>query len=187
MEGKKQLSTKSIILVGMFAAVLAVMSQVAIPMPSGVPMTLQTFAVALAGAVLGWKLGALSALVYLLLGAAGVPVFSGMSGGLGVLLGKTGGFIFGFVFMALLCGLGAAQKNKGIRGICGLAGLAVCHVLGVLQFMVLTQVSFVESAVLVSVPFLLKGIVSVALAFVIGEILRKALNAANILTYAKKA
>ena len=53
--------------------------------------------------------------------------------------------------------------------------------------MVLTQVSFVESAVLVSVPFLLKGIVSVALAFVIGEILRKALNAANILTYAKKA
>ena len=53
MEGKKQLSTKSIILVGMFAAVLAVMSQVAIPMPSGVPMTLQTFAVALAGAVLG--------------------------------------------------------------------------------------------------------------------------------------
>ena len=92
MEGKKQLSTKSIILVGMFAAVLAVMSQVAIPMPSGVPMTLQTFAVALAGAVLGWKLGALSALVYLLLGAAGVPVFSGMSGGLGVLLGKTGLF-----------------------------------------------------------------------------------------------
>ncbi len=110
-----------------------------------------------------------------------------MSGGLGVLLGKTGGFIFGFIFMALLCGLGAAQKNKGIRGIFGLAGLAVCHVLGVLQFMVLTQVSFVESAVLVSVPFLLKGIVSVALAFVIGEILRKALNAANILTYAKKA
>lgn len=101
----------------MFAAVLAVMSQIAIPMPSGVPMTLQTFAVALAGAVLGWKLGALSALVYLLLGAAGVPVFSGMSGGLGVLLGKTGGFIFGFIFMALLCGLGAAQKNKGIRGI----------------------------------------------------------------------
>ena len=145
MEGKKQLSTKSIILVGMFAAVLAVMSQIAIPMPSGVPMTLQTFAVALAGAVLGWKLGALSALVYLLLGAAGVPVFSGMSGGLGVLLGKTGGFIFGFIFMALLCGLGAAQKNKGIRGICGLAGLAVCHVLGVLQFMVLLMRSILSS------------------------------------------
>ena len=111
MEGKKQLSTKSIILVGMFAAVLAVMSQIAIPMPSGVPMTLQTFAVALAGAVLGWKLGALSALVYLLLGAAGVPVFSGMSGGLGVLLGKTGGFIFGFIFM-VRAGSGSEEQRN---------------------------------------------------------------------------
>lgn len=187
MKDRKKLSTKSIILVGMFTAVLAVMSQIALPMPSGMPITLQTFAVALAGTVLGWKLGALSALVYLLLGAAGVPVFSEMSGGLGILLGKTGGFIFGFIFMALLCGLGADQKNKGIRGACGLAGLAVCHLLGILQFMALTQISFVEAAVLVSIPFLLKDIVSVALAFVTGEILRKALNAANILTYAEKA
>ncbi len=111
MEGKKQLSTKSIILVGMFAAVLAVMSQIAIPMPSGVPMTLQTFAVALAGAVLGWKLGALSALVYLLLGAAGVPHFQEMSGGLGVLLGKDGRFHFWVYFHGAVVRTGSGLRR----------------------------------------------------------------------------
>lgn len=187
MEQKKRISTKSMIMVGMFTAVLAVLSQIAIPMPSGVPVTLQTFAVALTGTVLGWKLGAAAALIYLLLGAVGVPVFSQMSGELGILLGKTGGFIFGFIFMALLCGLGAAQKKKALTGVFGAAGLLVCHILGVLQFMFLTQMPFWESALLVSVPYLLKDAISVILAFVLGEILRRALNAANVLTYEKSA
>ena len=104
------MSTKSIILVGMFAAVLAVMSQIAIPMPSGVPMTLQTFAVALAGAVLGWKLGALSALVYLLLGAAGVPHFPGNERRTGCFAGKDGRFHFWVYFHGA-----AVRTGSGLR------------------------------------------------------------------------
>ncbi len=72
---EKRVSTRSIVITGMFAAVIAVLAQVALPMPSGVPVTLQTFAIALTGVVLGAKLGMAAAGVYILLGAVGVPVF----------------------------------------------------------------------------------------------------------------
>lgn len=185
MEQKQHITTKSMVITGMFAAVLAVLSQIAIPMPSGVPVTLQTFAVALTGCVLGWKMGTVSVLVYVLIGAIGAPVFAGFSGGLGILLGKTGGFIFGFLFMAFFCGMGSLRKNKAIGGLLGALGVAICHLLGVLQFAVLMGMSFGESAVLVSLPYLVKDAVSVVLAFFAGAVLKKALNAANILSYAK--
>lgn len=128
---EKRVSTRSIVITGMFAAVIAVLAQVALPMPSGVPVTLQTFAIALTGVVLGAKLGMAAAGVYILLGAVGVPVFSGFAGGLGILFGKSGGFIWGFLFLALLCGLGCQIKNKVVGWGLGIVGLAVCHLLGI--------------------------------------------------------
>ena len=98
-------STKKMIIVGMFAAVIAVLAQIAFPLPSGVPVTLQTFAVVLTGVVLGARLGTAATFVYILLGAVGVPVFSGLGGGLGVIVGKTGGFIWGFLFLSLFLSL----------------------------------------------------------------------------------
>ena len=108
----KKTNTKTIVMIGMFAAVLAVLSQISIPMPSGVPVTLQTFAVALTGFILGWKYGAISVGIYILLGTVGVPVFSNFSGGLGALFGKTGGFIWGFLFLAGFCGVSHITKKK---------------------------------------------------------------------------
>ena len=96
----------------MFAAVIAVLAQIAIPLPSGVPVTLQTFAVALTAVVLGARLGSLSTLIYILLGAAGAPVFTGFYGGLGAIVGKTGGFIWGFLFLAFFTGAGADVITK---------------------------------------------------------------------------
>ena len=147
-----KISTKEIVCVGMFAAVLAVLSQISIPMPSGVPITLQTFAVALTGVVLAWKLGVTSTLVYILLGAVGVPVFSQFSGGLHVLVNYTGGFIWGFIVLALLCGIGITLKNKLLGVLLGFAGLAVCHLFGVIQFMVVMKMGFMESFLLASAP-----------------------------------
>ena len=178
---EKRVSTRSIVITGMFAAVIAVLAQVALPMPSGVPVTLQTFAIALTGVVLGAKLGMAAAGVYMLLGAVGVPVFSGFAGGLGILFGKSGGFIWGFLFLALLCGLGCQIKNKVVGWGLGIVGLAVCHLLGIFQFMVLMKMGFAESALLVSVPFLIKDVVSVAFAFVLGLQIRKQLFRADIL------
>ena len=106
-----KISTKTIVTVGMFTAVLAVLSILQIPMPTGVPITLQTFAMALCGYVLGWQSGVAATLLYIVLGTVGVPIFAGMSAGPGVLFGYTGGFIFGFIFLTLLCGISVRRKN----------------------------------------------------------------------------
>ena len=92
-EFSNRISVKNIVLAGMFAAFLAVMSQISLPMPTGVPITVQVFAVALVGVILGWKRGVLAVLVYILIGAVGVPVFANFKGGLSVLTGLTGGYI----------------------------------------------------------------------------------------------
>ena len=165
----------------MFAAVLAVLSQISIPMPSGVPITMQTFAVALTGVVLAWKLGTASMIVYILLGAVGVPVFAGFSGGAQVLVNYTGGFIWGFIVMTLLCGVGVQMKNKAGGLFVGLAGLAVCHLFGTMQFMLVMKMGIVESFLLASAPYLVKDIISVVLGFVIGGQLRQRLLKAGLL------
>ena len=136
---------------------------------------------ALTGCVLGWKRGTMATVIYIVLGGVGVPVFSGLAGGPGILFGKTGGFIFGFIFLALLCGLAAGIKKRVLGGLLAACGLLICHILGILQFMLLMNMSFWSSAVLVSVPYLIKDIISIVLAFVVGAILQKSLSAANIL------
>jgi biotin transport system substrate-specific component len=181
---RTQDSTKKLVMTGMFTAVLAVLSQMSIPMPSGVPVTLQTFAVALCACVLGWKMGSVSVLLYLCLGAVGLPVFAGMKGGFGALLGATGGFLIGFVPMALLTGLLNFRTQKA--GAFGLAflGLLICHLCGIFQFMFLTKRGFIEAAMLVSVPYFLKDVISVILAFAVGGAVKKALNTSEILHHA---
>ena len=156
-----KLSTKTIVTVGMFTAVLSVLSILAIPMPSGVPVTLQTFAMAICGYVLGWKRGTAATLLYILVGTVGIPVFAGMTGGPNRLIGPTGGFIWGFIFLTMLCGLAAMQRNILCRIIIGLAGLAICHVLGALQYAVVASVPLPASFLTVSVPYLIKDVISV--------------------------
>ncbi|MCM1201809.1 MAG: biotin transporter BioY [Bacteroides fragilis] len=180
-EGAAKITTKEVVCVGMFAAVLAVLSQISIPMPSGVPITLQTFAVALTGVVLAWRLGTASMLVYILLGAAGVPVFAEFSGGVQVLVNYTGGFLWGFLFMTLFCGIGTQMKNRTAGILFGTAGLALCHLSGTLQFMIVMKTGFAESFLLASAPYLIKDIISVVLGFAVGGQIRTRLLKAGLL------
>lgn len=175
------LATREIVYAGMFAAVLAILSQISIPMPSGVPITLQTFAVALTGFVLAWKRGMASTLIYILLGAVGVPVFAGFRGGLQVLVSHTGGFIWGFIIMTLLCGVGIMKKDKLSGILLGLTGLAICHVFGTMQFTMITKMSLPKSFLLVSAPYLIKDVLSVIFAYIIGSQIRKGLLKAGLL------
>ena len=154
------------------AAIIAVLSQLAIPLPTHVPVTLQTFAIALAGYFLGWKGGTAAALVYVLLGAIGVPVFANWSGGFGVITGYTCGFIYGFIIMAFLCGLGAKLCSNKLSGkvvamALGIAGLACDHLLGAIQYAVIANISIGKSLVLVSVPYIVKDVISVVAAYLI--------------------
>ena len=174
--------TKEIVCAGMFTAVLAILSQLSIPMPTGVPITLQTFAVALTGVVLSWKLGLASTIIYIFLGTVGVPVFSEFSGGLHVLVGYTGGFIWGFLILVCLSGIGILMKNKVSGILLGIAGLAFCHLIGVLQFMLVANMSFAESFLLASAPYLIKDVISVILAFIVGAQIRTRLLKAGLLS-----
>ena len=108
---KKRSAILDMVFTAMFTAVIAVCSIISIPVGE-VPITLQTFAVCISAALLGWKRGTLSVLIYILLGAVGVPVFGGMTGGLGVLAGPTGGYIIGFLPAAVIIGLAAERYER---------------------------------------------------------------------------
>lgn len=170
----------SVTQIGMLTAVLAVLAQIAIPMPSNVPLTLQTFAVALCAYLGGMKKGVPALLIYLVLGAVGAPVFSHLRGGFGMLLGVTGGFLWGFIPLSLLCAAGMRIPNKAAALLLGLLGLLLCHLCGVLQYMLIAAVGFRESLLLVSVPYLLKDAVSVAAAYAVSLAVHRALRTAGM-------
>ena len=121
--------------IALFAVMIAVCSWISIP--ATVPFTLQTFGVFLAVGVLGGKRGTLAVLVYLLLGMVGLPVFAGFSGGMGCLLGSTGGYIVGFLFSALV--MWAMERFLGkkpwVLALSMVLGLILCYAFGTVWFM----------------------------------------------------
>lgn len=172
----KNESIQSMTKIAMFAAIIAVCSLISIPLPSGIPITLQTFAIALTGFVLGWKNGTISVAVYLAIGAVGVPVFSGFTGGFAKLFGVTGGYLWGFLGMAALCG-GAVNKSKILTAVLSILGLFVCcHGFGALQFAFVSGSSPLEAFMIASAPYLIKDIASVAAAYMIAIALQKAIK-----------
>lgn len=179
-ERKNTFKVRDMALIALVSAAVAVLSLISVPMPSGVPITLQTFAVAFAGYLLGAKKGTASVLLYILIGAVGLPVFSGIKGGFSVLLGPTGGFLWGFIVLALLCGLKNNAKNKVLPLLLGFAGLLLCHAMGALQYALLASRPYWEAVALVSLPYLLKDGISLVLAFLAAwqanRLLRKTKN-----------
>lgn len=131
----KRLNTRDMVYIGTFSALMAACSWIMIP--SAVPFTLQTFGVFVTMGLLGGKRGTLAVLTYILLGAVGLPVFSGFNGGLGVILGATGGYIGGFLVSALV--MWAFEKLFGWGKItlifAMLLGLLVCYCVGTAWFM----------------------------------------------------
>lgn len=184
-----KLSIRSICFIAMFAAVISVLSILTIPTPWGVPFTLQTFAIALAGFVLGKKCGTASAALYVLLGLVGVPVYAGMKAGPGVLFGTSGGYLFGFILMAFFSGLAfdirSRQKNKaagvGLSIVFAAIGLACCHILGSIQLKFVAGTTLLYAFSVGSLPYLAKDIASVAAAYLIAIAIRNALRKANLL------
>ncbi len=133
--GKSKWSTLDMAYIGIFAVLMAVCSWISIP--TLVPFTLQTFAVFAALCVLGGRRGTSAILVYILLGAIGVPVFAGFSGGIGVLLTSTGGYIIGFLFAGLIYwGITKIAGEKPvIMVISMLLGMAAYYAFGTVWFM----------------------------------------------------
>lgn len=159
----------------LFTAVIAVVSQIYIPTPLGIPVTLQTLSVALCGYLLGIKWAAASVLTYILAGAVGLPVFSGFQGGIQHIAGATGGFITGFLILVFFCSALPDKYNRYLKIFMGITGLLLCHTAGVFQFAFVTGTGIPEAIAAVSLPFLLKDIFSVTAASILSVNIKKIL------------
>ncbi|SFG62199.1 biotin transporter BioY [Oribacterium sp. WCC10] len=198
----KSTKTLDLCLIALFTAVITVVSQFNIPLPGGVPMTLQTFIIPVAGIVLGSRRGFFSALSYVILGSIGVPVFTGLSGGLGSILGVTGGFIISFPFIALSAGLfyEMAVKLSGEREGTGkiiiyyaliLSGILIGNILnygiGVLWFMTMTHNTLGAALAACVIPFIPTTLLKNVLILILGPALRHTLYQARLIGTANAA
>lgn len=148
---------------GLAAALMCICAQLMLP-AGGVPMTMQTFSVALAGYLLGPGGGAKAAGCYLALGACGLPVFAGLTGGIGVLLGPTGGYLLAFPLMAALCGWGRnAGRARAVLTAC--AALAAEYAVGTAWLAASAGMGLIAALSVGTAPFVAKDVLSIALAF----------------------
>lgn len=146
--------SKDLSLVALFAALTAVGGFISIPFYP-VPLTLQVFFVLLSGTILGKKLGALSQIIYLGIGAIGAPVFHNFTGGMGILLGPTGGFLIGFIPGAYMAGLVYERFNNGKIRFSGLIlSLVPIYVIGILWLSLITGMSLEKAILVGGIPFI---------------------------------
>ena len=169
--------TYDMVYIGIFTVLIAVCSWISIP--AAVPFTLQTFGVFMAVEVLGGKRGTMAVLVYILMGAVGIPVFAGFQGGIGVIFNTTGGYIVGFLCSALI--MWAAESLFGKKPLVLLlsmaAGLIACYVLGTIWFMVVYgrttgAVGLMTVLGWCVIPFIIPDLVKIGLAYFISRKIR---------------
>jgi len=155
------LKVKNIVYIAMFVAIISIMAQIQIPLPGGVPMTLQSWGIVLSGLILGKKNGSIAALVYITLGAIGVPIFTGMNAGMAAVLGPTGGFIFSFPIMAFFSGIFKESTKIYMPFVGVFIGVLINFAFGMIQFSFVTNNSFIVSFSIAVLPFLFGALLQI--------------------------
>lgn len=167
----QKIRTKQMVLIALMTAVTCVLGPLSIPLPfSPVPISLTNFAIFLAIFILGMKSGTISFIIYLLLGAVGVPVFSSFRGGFQVLAGPTGGYLIGFIFLALIMGFALDHfDRKLVPTIIGMIiGMAVCYAFGTVWLAKLLSLSFKEGLMMGVIPYLAGDAAKIIIAAIVG-------------------
>lgn len=175
-----RLRTLDFAYIALFAVLITISAWISIPF--AVPFTLQTFAVFLSLMTLGGRRGFYAVLVYLLMGAVGFPVFSGFQGGLGVLMGASGGYLTGFLAIALLYRIIASggYPSPFRMQIASLIGLIACYSLGTIWFSAgyahASSGSFLSALTVCVLPYVIPDLIKLALAFTISRRLKQFLK-----------
>jgi biotin transport system substrate-specific component len=179
MNGEK---LRMIIHCSIFAAITGIFAQIEIPLPL-VPISGQTLAVGLTATILGSRYGAFSMIGYAALGAVGVPVFAGFSGGAQVLVGPTGGYISGFIAAAFITGLilEKTKFNLTMAMIANTIGMILILILGTIQLKFVAELSWGQAMAAGVYPFILVGLIKAFLASWIGITVRKRLVQARLI------
>jgi len=171
-----------LIITALFAAITVILAQVVIPLPL-VPITGQTLAIGLAATILGSRYGTLSSVLYIIIGAIGVPVFAQMTAGLGVVFGPSGGFLVGFIPTAFIIGyyLEKTKFTVGHAFIANVIGMFVTLTFGTIWLKYAAALSWQAAFIGGFAPFIVGGFIKAILAAWIGILVRNRLESGNIL------
>jgi len=175
---------KMLITSALFASIIGILAQVSIPLPfSPVPITGQTLAIGLAATILGRKYGTISVLIYLAIGAIGVPVYAEFSGGFAALVGPTGGYLIGFIPTVFIIAYYIEKTRFTVVNamIANTIGMFVTLIFGTIWLKIALSLSWTAALTGGFYPFILLGIVKAYLASSIGVIVGKRLIKANLL------
>ena len=182
---EKKLTTYQMAVTALMAAVMCVLGPLTVPI-GAVPISLANFVICLTAWLLGPKFGTLSVAVYLCIGLIGVPVFSGYGAGLAKIAGPTGGYLVGYLLLALIGGL-FIEKSKGnpvVSGIGLVLGDAACYVLGTAWFVFQMQCELGYALSVCVYPFIALDLDKIVVSCVVGALLRKRLVQAGVLKMA---
>lgn len=175
----KSMSLREMMLSAMFVAIISVLTYIAIPLPfSPVPITGQTLGIMLVGMVLSTNASFVTLFVYILLGAIGLPVFSGGASGIGILFGPTGGYIFGFLIGAVLISFLAGNSNNLKRLIIAgfVGGILIVDLIGMTWLGISTGMGIKKAFVVGVLPFLIGDGIKLLLSALIASKLKKHLS-----------
>ena len=175
---KKSFTTFQMALIAVMAAITCILGPLSIPIPiSPVPISLTNLAIYLTVCLLGWKFGTISYLIYLLIGIAGLPVFSGFSSGFAKLLGPTGGYLIGFIPMAIIAGIVIDKfTNRGIQILGMIVGTAICYAFGTAWFCFQSGYTVGAALAVCVIPFIPADLCKMVIAMIIGPMVRKRLG-----------
>jgi len=165
----RSLSVRGMVYASVFGAATAVGAFLVVPLPP-IPMTLQTFFLAVAAGLLGGNLGALSQVVYVLLGIMGLPVFAGGKAGFGVLLGPTGGYLIGFIAGAYVIGrlIHAGKRTGFLKAfLCMAVGTMVIYAFGITHLCLAAKMTLQKALAVGMIPFLFGDALKMILAAVL--------------------
>ena len=180
----KKINTLDMAQTALLTALLCVTAPFQIPIGE-VPVTLATMTVILCSVLAGWKKGTVCTLLYLLLGAAGVPVFAGYAGGFSVFAGPTGGYLWGYPVLALTAGLFYDYGRRNLKnrslviafGVLGcVIGTVLLYALGTSWFVFVTEFSLTGALAVCVYPFILFDLAKIIVGVVLGDILRTRLK-----------
>ncbi len=161
-----------------FTALLAIIAPISIPLAGFVPISLATLVICLFSAVLGLKRAVAGVAVYIMLGAVGIPVFSGYTAGLAILTGPTGGYIVGYLFMAGATGIFADKTKFPFVGM--IIGTLITYILGTIWYAHVTGLTFIVALTSAVLPFVIIDGAKIAVSSVLAPIIKKALQKSKI-------
>ncbi len=179
---KKKLSVYQMAVAALMTGLMCILGPLSIPI-GAVPISFTNFAVYITVYLLGTKLGSVSYCVYLLIGMAGLPVFSAYSGGIAKLAGPTGGYLIGFILMSVISGLFIDKcHGKPVFSILGMVlGTFIAYLFGTVWFIAEAKCTLWYALTVCVFPFLIGDAVKILIAAKIGPAIRSALNKANLL------